>query len=355
MRALVTGGGGFLGTRVVQMLSDRGDEVTVLGRSRYAHHEKAGIRTIQADLRKAHEVESACAGMDVVFHIGGLTGVWGRRTDFRQTNIGGTQNVIDACRRQRVRRLVFTSSPSVVFGLEELCGIDESHPYPDRYVAAYPETKAEAERRVLRANGPDLATIALRPHLIWGPGDRNLIPRVVARARVGKLRRVGDGTNLVDITYIDNAAEAHLLAADRLEPASACAGRAYFISQGEPVVFWSWLNGFLRRIGCPVVSRTMPFERAYRIGALLECVHRCLRIRKEPLMTRFVALQLAKSHYFNISAAKRDFGYTIRISTEEGVRRLAESMTGEARGPLHSGVKGPETTEQRRTATRSAL
>ncbi len=328
MKALVTGGGGFLGSRIAQMLADRGDEVVVLGRKRYPHHERAGIRTIQADLRDAEAVRQACGGMDVVFHAGALTGVWGKRKTFQETNVGGTQNVIDACLRQPVRRLVYTSSPSVVFGEDELCGVDETQPYPHRYLAAYPETKAEAERRVLGANGPDLATVALRPHLIWGPGDRHLIPRVIARARAGRLVQVGDGTNLVDITYIDNAAEAHLLAADALRSGSPCAGRAYFISQGEPVVLWSWINELLTAVGAPIVTKTVSFRRAYRFGAVLEFSYRLAGFLNEPVMTRFVACQLAKNHYFDISAAQRDFGYMARISTEEGLQRLVAAISG---------------------------
>lgn len=332
MKALVTGGGGFVGTRIAQMLIERGDDVLVLGRSRYPHHDAAGIATVQADLRDAGAVARACAGVDVVFHAGGLTGVWGKRNTFHDINVGGTSNVIEACRRNGVGRLVFTSSPSVVFGTDDICGADESRPYPARYLAVYPETKAEAERAVLAANGPGLSTVAIRPHLVWGPGDSNLIPRVLARARAGRFLQVGDGKNLVDITYIDNAAEAHLLAADVLAPGSPCAGRAYFISQGEPVSFWPWINGVLAAVGVPQVSKAISYKKAHRIGATLEFVYRCLRIQKEPIMTRFVASQLAKSHYFNISAARRDLGYVPRISTEEGVRRLAAAILGKGSG-----------------------
>lgn len=322
MRALVTGGGGFLGGRITQMLHARGDEVFALGRHTYPHHERAGIRTIQADLRDAAAVRDACEGMDVVFHAGALAGIWGRRKAFWDTNVKGTEHVITACRACRVPKLIYTSSPSVVFGDGELCGVDESQPYPDSYLAHYPETKAVAERAVLAADGPSLATVALRPHLIWGPGDPHLIPRIVSRAREGKLIQVGAGDNEVDITYIDNAAEAHLLAADRLRPDAACAGRAYFISQGEPVRLWAWLNGILAAIGAPEVRRSISHRGAYRIGALLEVAYRLVGTTREPRMTRFLATQLARSHYFNIDAARRDLGYRPRITTEQGVKRL---------------------------------
>ena len=326
MKALVTGGGGFLGTCLARMLQGRGDEVVVLGRRPYPHHDEAGIKTIQADLRDATAVWRACAGMDVIFHAGGLAAMWGTRKAFWDINVSGTRNVIDGCRRNGISKLVYTSSPSVVFGVEELCAVDESQPYPKRHLAHYPETKAAAERLILAANGPALATVALRPHLIWGPGDPHLIPRVIARAREGRLVQVGDGNNLVDITYVDNAAEAHIQAADALGPTAACAGRAYFVSQGEPVALWPWLNDLLAALGVPGVTRVVSYRKARRIGALLEVTHRLIGSRREPAMTRFLAAQLAKSHYFNILAAGQDFGYSPRISTAVGVKRLVASL-----------------------------
>ncbi len=327
MKALVTGGGGFLGGRIAQMLHARGDDVVALGRRTYPHLEDAGIHSIQADLRDGKAISSACKGKDVVFHAGALTGIWGTKRSFLETNVEGTRHVIDACRTHGVGRLVYTSSPSVVFGDEELSGVDESQPYPTRHLAHYPHSKALAERMVLAANDTSLATVALRPHLIWGPGDPHLIPRVVERARAGKLIQVGDGQNLVDICFIDNAAEAHLQAADALAPGEACAGRAYFVSQGEPVELWPWLNGILAGLGIPTVKRSISYSTACRIGAILEIVYGAFRVRKEPRMTRFLAAQLAKSHYFDISAARTDFGYVPRVSTDAGVRRLLDSLS----------------------------
>jgi nucleoside-diphosphate-sugar epimerase len=333
MKTLVTGGGGFLGTRVAQMLQARGDEVTVLGRNAYPHHEAAGVPTIQADVRDAGAVADACADMDVVFHVAALAGIWGKKKAFWGINVGGTENVIAGCRAHQVRRLVFTSSPSVVFGEDDLRGVDESQPYPRRYLAHYAETKAVAERLALAANGPDLATVALRPHLIWGPGDPHLIPRVIARARQGRLIQVGDGTNLVDITYIDNAAEAHLQAADALAPGSTCAGLAYFVSQGEPVALWPWLNDVLEAVGIQRVTRSISHRTAYRIGAVLEAVFGLFGMSGEPRMTRFLATQLAHNHYFDISAARRDLAYEPRVSVQEGMNHLIEWLRASREGP----------------------
>jgi nucleoside-diphosphate-sugar epimerase len=260
--------------------------------------------------------------MDVVFHAGAVPGIWGPRKVFWDINVGGTEHVLAGCRDHGVAKLVFTSSPSVVFGEEEVCGIDESTPYPARYLTHYPETKARAEQLVLAANDANLATVALRPHYIWGPGDTNLIPRVIDRARRGRLIQVGDGQNLVDITYIDNCAAAHLLAAERLSPGAACAGRAYFIANAEPVRIWPWLDGLMKRLGVRGVRRRMPYGLARGMGFVSELVYGALGIRREPLMTRFLAAQLAKSHYFNMSAARRDLDYEPAVSNEEGVDRL---------------------------------
>lgn len=327
MKALVTGGGGFLGSRIVQRLHERGDDVVALGRRRYPRLERAGIRTVQADVRDAEQLLKACAGMDVVFHTAAIAGIWGKTETYRGINVTGTRNVVDACRTCGIRKLVFTSSPSVVFGADPVCGIDESEPYPKRHLAVYSATKAEAERIVLGANSSELSTVALRPHLIWGPGDPHLIPRVIDRARRGRWVQVGDGENLVDITYIDNAAEAHLQAADALSPASRCAGRSYFLSQGQPVRLWDWLNEILVGVGLSRATRTISYATAYRIGWLLEIVYRVLAVVREPIMTRFLASQLAQSHYFDISAARRDLGYTPSVSTSEGVKRLLASLT----------------------------
>ncbi|MFH0982894.1 MAG: NAD-dependent epimerase/dehydratase family protein [Planctomycetota bacterium] len=332
MRALVTGGGGFLGSAIARLLHQRGDEVTVFGRHRYLHIERLAMRAVQGDLRDAQAVRAAAEGVDVVFHAGALAGIWGPRRRFCDINVSGTRNVLAACCQAGVSRLVYTSTPSVVFGEDDLCGVDESVPYPDRYLAVYPETKAVAEREVLAANNGRLSTVALRPHLIWGPDDPHLIPRVLDRARAGRLVQVGDGRNRVDITYIDNAAEAHVVAADALRPGAACAGRAYFISQGEPVALWPWLNQIIQAMNLPPVRRVVRYKTAYRVGALLEVLYRLAGVQREPPMTRFLAAQLAKSHFFSIAAATQDFGYVPRVSTEEGVKRLITSLEGDEPG-----------------------
>jgi len=322
---LVTGAGGFLGRYIVERLLARGDRVRALGRKQYPELQALGVETIQADLRNPDSIVNACRSVELVFHTAGITGLGGRWKEFNRINTLGTRAVIEGCRRHGVGRLVYTSSPSVIFDGKDQCGVDESVPYPRRWFSHYAHSKALAEQDVLSANGHNgLLTCVLRPHLIWGPRDRSLIPRLLERARCGRLVRVGDGTNLIDITYVENAADAHIRAADALSSGSAVAGKTYFISQGEPVNCWDWINKQLALAGLPPVRRSVSFATAWRLGACFEAAYRLLGLRSDPPMTRFLAAQMARSHYFSIARAKADFGYSPAISTAEGMKRMAE-------------------------------
>jgi nucleoside-diphosphate-sugar epimerase len=322
MLALVTGAGGFLGQYLVEQLLARGDRVRALARGNYPQLERLGAQCVTVDLRDARAARAACAGVDVVFHAAGVAGIWGPWEYYYSSNVVGTQNIIDGCREHRVPRLVYTSSPSVTFDGRAQENIDERAPYAQRWLCHYAHTKALGEQAVLAANDQTLQTCALRPHLIWGPRDRHLIPRLIARARADQLRRVGDGTNRVDMVFVENAAAAHLRAADALRPGSPVAGRAYFISQGEPVNCWTWIDEVLSLVGLPPVNRAISLKAAWCIGGVLEGAYRALRISSEPRMTRFLAAQLGTSHYFDISRARNDFGYEPQVSTAEGMRRL---------------------------------
>jgi nucleoside-diphosphate-sugar epimerase len=330
MKALVTGGGGFLGGAIVRLLRERGDSVRSFSRRPYPALDTLGAEQVRGDLADPVAVSRAAEGRDIVFHVAAKAGVWGPWREYYQANVVGTQNVLAACKEHGIRRLAFTSSPSCTFAGVDQNGVDESEPYPTRFLAHYPRTKAIAEQAVLGANGPELATVALRPHLIWGPGDPHIIPRLIERARAGKLRRIGMPPKLVDTTYIDNAAIAHLLAADRLAIGSPIAGRAYFISQGEPEPLWDFVNRVLAVAGLPPVTRSVSPTLAYWTGAALECGYRLFRIRHEPRVTRFVARQLSTAHWFDLTAAKRDLGYVPQVSNSEGLRRLGESWRKES-------------------------
>lgn len=327
MKALVTGGGGFLGRYIVEKLMARGDSVRVFGRSAYPDLAGMGAETIQGDLRDQAAVIKACGKVDVVFHVAALPAIWGKWRDFYGINVVGTNNIVTGCKVHGVPRLVYTSTPSVVFDQSDLCNENETYPYPRRYNCYYPATKAMAERCVIEANGRDgLLTAALRPHLIWGPRDRHLIPRVLQRAKSGDLWIVGNGLNRVDITYVENAADAHLQAADHLHAGSPVAGQAYFISQGEPVVLWDFINQLLDRLGLPRITRALSYRTAKSMGAVLELAYKVFFLPGEPRMTRFLAAQLSSSHYFDISKAYADFGYEPKISTHEGLERLVNYL-----------------------------
>lgn len=334
MRALVTGGGGFLGGAIARRLVDSGARVRSFARGAYPELEAAGVEVVRGDLADDDAVAAAAAGCDVVYHVAALAGVWGRLDSYHSANVVGTENVLQACRKHGVARLVYTSSPSVIYGRHSLEGVDESVPYPTHFEAHYPRTKAIAEQAVLAANRPELLTVALRPHLIWGPGDQHLVPRILARARSGQLRIVGDGTNLVDSIYIDNAVDAHLAAAERLvDAAQAPAGRAYFLSNGEPLPMAELLNRILAAAGEPPVERKVPYRLAVAAGSALEATYRVLRRETEPRMTRFLARQLGTAHWFDIGAARRDLEYAPRVSIDDGMARLATWLSSESGRP----------------------
>lgn len=322
MKALVTGGGGFLGQAIVRGLLERGAGVRSFSRHEHDGLHALGVEQLRGDLVDPDAVSAAVQGSEVVFHVAARPGIWGDYEDYHRPNVIGTQNVIAACSRHGVRRLVYTSSPSVVFDGRDLEGVDESVPYPARFEAHYPRTKALAEQQVRAANGPDLATVSLRPHLIWGPGDNHLLPRLVARAKAGQLRRIGSRPNLIDTAYVDNAAAAHLLAADRLSPGSPIAGKVYFISQGEPVPMWEMVNRLLDAVGAPSVTRTIPTWLAMGLACGFETVHRLTGNPREPRLTRFVVHELSTAHWFDITAARRDLGYSPGVSIAEGLKRL---------------------------------
>jgi len=319
---LVTGGGGFLGSAIIKKLIQRGDQVWSFSRNSYSELDALGVKQVQGDLADEAAVQHAFKGMDVVFHVAAKPGVWGSYDDYYKPNVLGTQHVIRACKVNRIPILIHTSSPSVIFTGKDMEGVDESIPYPEKFHTHYTKTKAMAEKAVRAAASENLHVIILRPHLIWGPGDPHLVPRVIARSR--KLVRVGRRNNLVDTIYIDNAANAHILAADKLKLNPSLSGNIYFISQDKPIPMWDMINGILNAGGLPPITKTMPLRAVWLIGAMLEFFYRILNLPGEPKMTRFVANELGTAHWFDISAAKKDLGYKPKISTEEGLNILKE-------------------------------
>lgn len=340
MTILVTGGGGFLGSTIVRQLVEQGRSVRSFSRRKYDSLERLGVDQVVGDICDLESVERACRDITTVHHTAAVAGIWGKWRSYYETNTVGTQNVLKAARRQGCRSLVFASSPSVTFDGRDQQGIDESVPYSRRWLCAYPHTKALAEQSVLAAHDTkSLRTCALRPHLIWGPGDLHLVPRLIERAQAGRLRRVGTGNNLVDMVYVDNAASAHISAADALIDTGVPGGNTYFISQGAPVRCWDWIDQLLALKGLPGVKKKLSIASAYYIGAFYEATFSGMRIRREPAMTRFLALQFGRHHYYSIDAARRDFGYTPEITTAEGMKRLANWLNQAqplAKPPLQS-------------------
>lgn len=325
MKILVTGGGGFVGGYVIERLLARGYAVRSIGRSPQPQLAEQGVEVICGDLTDAATVSSACRGMDAVFHVAARAGVWGSWESYYQPNVIGTRNVVAACQEQGVGRLIYTSTPSVVFNGQPISGGDESLPYGQNWLCHYAHTKAIAEKEALAANSESLNIVALRPHLIFGPGDPHLLPRVIESVQAGRLKIVGDGKSRVDVSYVGNVADAHLDAFDALESGKG-AGQAYFISQGESVELWSWVNSILEGLGHAPLTKKVPLPVAYGVGALCEGLWKLLGRRNDPPITRFVAVELAKDHYFDISAARRDLGYTARTSMAKALEQTIEDL-----------------------------
>ena len=349
----ITGASGFIGGKIAGRLLGAGRRVRVLARHPLPELEKLGAEVVRGDLADRAALQQGCAGAGTVFHIAGRVGVWGPEADFFRVNVDGTRHVLAACRATGVPRLVYTSSPSVVYNGGDLAGVDESAPLCTQAPCAYPTSKAAAERLVTAAHSRELATVSLRPHLVWGPGDRNVVLRVLTLAKKGRLRIIGAGRNRVDCTHIENVVDAHLLAESALanchllsdngfsssgdchligdkapEAAgnSGVGGRAYFITNGEPVVLWDWINELLRGAELPEVTRHVPVRTAYALAGVLEALWSLLPLKGEPPTTRFVVKELATDHWFNIAAARRDLGYAPRVTMAAGTAGLIEYL-----------------------------
>ena len=323
----VTGAGGFLGKAICKMLRSVDIKVTGFARGNYPELEQMGVVMHQGDICDFYTLKNSMKGCDLVFHVASKAGVWGSKNDYYQPNVDGAANIIQACKALAIKHIVYTSTPSVTFAGVDEEGIDEAQPYADKFLNYYAESKTVAEKMMLSANSQELKTVALRPHLIWGPEDPHLVPRVIERAKAGRLKLLGKTDKLVDTIYVDNAAYAHILAALKLSEAhSVCAGKAYFISNDQPITMANMLNNILACDDLPPVKKRVPVAVAYAVGTLLEWLYSALGKKQEPMMTRFVARQLSTSHYFNIDAAKNDLGYQPIISIEQGMERLKTSL-----------------------------
>ena len=332
MKALVTGGNGFLGRYIVEKLKAEDHDVRVIGRNKYPELEAQGVECLVCDIQDRINLSKACKDVDTVFHVAAKVGLWGPWEEFYRTNVIGTKNLLEACVQAGVKRFIYTSTPSVVSSGKDIVNGDESLPYPKHFTSNYPKSKSIAEKMVIEANNKKgLLTCSLRPHLLWGPRDNHLVPQILARAKQGKLIIVGKGDNVVDFTYVENAADAHILAAKHLEPGSAVAGQCYFISQDEPIGLWDFVNKVLDAHHVPRPKKKISLKTANVAASVLEFIYKTLPLSGEPRLTRFLAQQLATSHHFSLEKAKRDFNYTPSISIKEGIERLIREGTESSR------------------------
>ncbi|MGH8171919.1 MAG: NAD-dependent epimerase/dehydratase family protein [Rhodanobacteraceae bacterium] len=327
MRVLLTGATGFLGRALARRLAEGGHEVVALVRETDAELSGIGVEQREGDLTSLDAVVASAVGCEAAMHCAARTDAFARIDEYYDINVRGTDHVLAACEIADVRRLVFTSCAGVVIDHADLNGVNESQRLPERAPTAYLASKALAERHVLAANAERFATIALRPHLLWGPGESVWLPRLAALAKAGRLRLFGEPGKKIDHCYIDNAVDAHVAALERLEPGNAISGKAYFITQGEPGSAEGFINGLLRAAGYPVEMRR-------HSGALARSLAATASARRtfaggRPLLTPDTLALMSQATWFNIAAARRDLGYAARVGTAEGLARLSAHLARE--------------------------
>ena len=321
MRVLITGGSSLMGLGVARTLLGRGDEVVSFQRTRGAAV-SPDVEQALGDVRDAVALERAMAGCDAVLHLAAKVGVVGARADYETVNVGGTRNVVEAVRRRGVERLVHVSSPSVAHGGEPLVGAGADPAFVDHGTAWYPTTKAVAEGIALAAASASCGVVALRPHLVWGPGDTQLVGRIVERARAGRLALVGGGRALVDTTYVDNAVAALVAGLDAALPGAACSGRPYVVANFEPRPIREILAGICAAAGVTFAPRDVPLGVAKGLGSVIERAWPRLGRTSEPPLTRFLAEQLGTAHWFDPRPVREDLGWTPTVTIDEGMAAL---------------------------------
>ena len=319
----MTGTGSLLLGGIASELVRRGDEVVCLQRRPAGFEGHENVHEVLADIRDADAVALAAQGCDAIIHGAARVGVVGSRKDFHETNVLGTGNILRAAEQQNISRLVFVSTPSVAHTGESLIGASAGKAEIGRSHSYYAESKAIAEELVLSARNNHLAVVAIRPHLVWGPGDTQLVGRIVDRAANGRLAVIGTGNALVDSTYIDNAISAHIAALDALHIGSACDGKAYVISNAEPRTVNDLMRSMCDAAGVPFEPRHLSLRIGVRLGSLIERLWPLMR-SSEPPITRFIAEQLGTAHWFDQRAVQQDLQWAPNVTIDEGFERLTQ-------------------------------
>jgi nucleoside-diphosphate-sugar epimerase len=320
-RAFVTGATGFLGRSLVQRLAADGVQVVAL--SRIARDAGGGIEWVQGDVENAERMAQVVRDVDVVFHAGGMVGHYGSRDAYLKANVGGTKNVIAACRANGVKSLVFTSTPSVIADGTPHYGVDETFPYSTKFQSPYSESKALAEQIARGASGAELRTVSIRPHMIWGSGPSHWVGGMRKLARKGRLYQVGPGTNRVGMTYMDDCVSAHVAAWRAVEADSAVGGQAFFVHGGSPIALWGWVRQLTEALGLPGIQGTIPVPAAAAAASVCDALARISGGSLHFPISRYLITELTTDHYSSIGRARAYLGYEPRVTVEEGIARIA--------------------------------
>lgn len=315
-KVLITGGGGFLGRAVAKKCVERGYKVWSLSRNTYPALTAMGVVQIQGDVTHAMDVQKACKGKDVVFHLAARKGGWGRLSKFYKTNVKGTRNVIEACKNAKVRVLVYTSSTRATMDQNGCYADGMGKDYPDRFQNNFAMSKAFAEQAVLKASTQDFRCIVLRPHMIWGPGDTSVIPGLFKHRRW--IFKIGNGQNKVSGIYIDNAADAHLLAAVKAFSDERLSGKVFVLAQDEPLILWDFIGKIETWTGKKMVLMSLPKSVVMPVGKMVECFFRLTDINRTPCLSRNIVIELADSHVFNINDLNCSLGFLPSVSVQKG-------------------------------------
>jgi 2-alkyl-3-oxoalkanoate reductase len=321
---LITGGTGFVGAAIVEALRGARTRVRVLARTPSRVEARDGVEVVQGDLAHPESLEPALRGVTSVYHVGGQVGHHGERDTYFRVNVDGTSALLHAAHRAGVRRFVHTSTPSVIADGTDHFGVDESHPVPTTHASPYPASKAAAERLVMAAHRDEFRTVVLRPHLVWGPGASQWVRGFLHRAERGAGLRIGDGSNRVGMTFLDDCVAAHLTAMQALAADARVGGAAYFVHGGEPVRLWDWVDALCRACELAPPTRRIPASLARGIGSACDLLVRARLTSRALPLSRYLVDELTTEHYSDISRARERLGYIPRISIADGISRVAQ-------------------------------